>query len=64
MKIETSCNGFYGDVNKGDRTSHNECLCIFSQGRRSKVFGKKTHERACKDRSFVRSAINGVIGPL
>ena len=30
MKIQTSCNGFYGDVYKGYRTSHNECLCIFS----------------------------------
>ena len=29
MKIQTSCNGFYGDVYKGYRTSHNECLCIF-----------------------------------
>ena len=64
MKIQTSCNGFYGDVNKVYRTSHNEGLCIFSQGRRSKVFGEKKHERACKDRNFVRSAINGVMGPL
>ena len=32
MKIQTSCNGFYGDVYKGYRTSHNECLCIFSVG--------------------------------
>ena len=31
MKIQTSCNGFYGDVYKGYRTSHNECLCIFSR---------------------------------
>ena len=29
MKIEPSCNGFYGDVYKGYRTSWNECLCIF-----------------------------------
>ena len=32
MKIQTSCNGFYGDVYKGYRTSHNECLCIFCGG--------------------------------
>ncbi len=26
MKIETSCNGLYGDVYMGFRTSQNECL--------------------------------------
>ena len=30
MKIKTSCNGFYGDVYMGYRTSENECLNIFS----------------------------------